>query len=356
MSNIITKLLMYNGNKITTAFKNNESNPYFYAKQVCMMLEYKNSKKAVDTYVDDKNKFLLKNIVKNYKILYKNIKGDEIFINESGLYQLIRTSNSTKANDINNWIESKVLPSLRKYGKYRLDNSNYDEIERLNKELSELKAKLNKINYKIIKYKTIQIVKEYTDENEILKLKSGKAILTKTKFKAKDLAKRKNTIDTSLPYRSQVLKSIVVEDKEAVESCLKNKMREFAIIGDKEFFECTYAQIIDQLAICIKFYEGIDIDKTPDNDAGLTRLREADKIPPFDVNKKMKIYFENDDDDDFEDSDSDHSVDSVDSIESDVDTDDNTDAQRGGFSNENFNKMMFLKYKVKYLTLLQELK
>ena len=51
-----------------------------------------------------------------------------IFINESGFYSLVLSSKLEPVKTFKHWVTSKVLPSIRKYGQYKLyDNPhNYD--------------------------------------------------------------------------------------------------------------------------------------------------------------------------------------------------------------------------------------
>jgi prophage antirepressor-like protein len=68
---------------------NNHSQPYFHAKQLCTLLKYNNYKKALKNNItDNKDIEYLKNIVSNYKSLYKNVQGHTKFITEAGLYSL----------------------------------------------------------------------------------------------------------------------------------------------------------------------------------------------------------------------------------------------------------------------------
>jgi prophage antirepressor-like protein len=346
----IRKLLIFEGNEIYIAFKSGETDPYFYGKQVCDMLEYENSRLTIKKYVSDRNKFYLKDIVKNYKILYKNVQGHTVFINEVGLYQLINKSRSDRAEDIRNWIESDVLPSLRKHGEFRLKESDQAEKIKLEKELTDAKIELEKrdneidvlkFNLKQPKLKkgnVVYIIREIVDtlkfgRTEVLKLKLGKS---------GDLKARKNTLDTSAPLRFQVLKSVVVKDKEAVESCWKNKMSKWLIIGDKEYCECSYDQMIEQLAICINFFEGTDIDTSPDKQP--VQSRETTFDEKFDTTKVIKMYFEDDTEE----------VSDHDSSDDDMKTSDSEDYQTGGGGRSD--RMGYLKYKLKYLILLDELK
>lgn len=43
-----------------------------------------------------------------------------IFINESGLYSLSLSSKLESAKKFEHWVTSKVLPTINKYGQYRL--------------------------------------------------------------------------------------------------------------------------------------------------------------------------------------------------------------------------------------------
>jgi prophage antirepressor-like protein len=353
----IRKLLVFEGTEIYIAFKSTETDPYFYGKQVCKILDYHNTRQAISHNVSESNKFYLKDIVTNYKTLYKNVQGHTVFINEIGLYQLINKSKSKKAEAIRNWIESEVLPSLRKHGEYRLKEVDQIEKEKLAKELKEareqLKQKDNEIGYlknnlkepKIKKGHLVYIIREVSDtinfeRNEILKLKLGKT---------KDLKTRKKTIDTSLSNRSQILKSVNVDDKDAIEACWKNKMRKYVIIADKEYYECSYDQMIEQLAICIKFFEGHDVDTKPDKDMEQSRENSFDE--PFDTTKVMKIYFEeNDFDSDVDPESSDDDMETSDDFSDD-------EYQSGGGENKSYlDRIGRLKYKLKYLTLLDELR
>ena len=77
-------------------------------------------------------------IVIQHKLLEKNV-GDEdkyrggvqtpwglqqtFLINESGFYSLIFSSKLETAKKFKHWVTSKVLPSIRKYGQFKLFDS-----------------------------------------------------------------------------------------------------------------------------------------------------------------------------------------------------------------------------------------
>ena len=85
--------------------------PYFVAKEVCDILGYTNSRKAIADHVDEEDKGVTKCDTPGGK---QNLT----IINESGLYSLIIGSKLPEAKQFKRWVTSEVLPSIRKTGKY----------------------------------------------------------------------------------------------------------------------------------------------------------------------------------------------------------------------------------------------
>ena len=86
-----------------------DNNSWFRGKEIALLLDYNNTRQAIRLNVEEEDK--------NRGLLYsplKNRKYNSIFINESGLYSLIL--NSKKPTSV-------VLPSIRKYGFYKLFNN-----------------------------------------------------------------------------------------------------------------------------------------------------------------------------------------------------------------------------------------
>ena len=77
------------------------------------------------------------------------MQGHTKFTNESGLFALIIRSRKKQALEITSWITHDVMPSLRKYCKYRLTKSNQDEINKLNIELDKLRQTIKEKDNKI---------------------------------------------------------------------------------------------------------------------------------------------------------------------------------------------------------------
>lgn len=95
----------------------------FCAKDVCDALELDNVTNAIAKL--DKDEYL------TLKILKSGQKRDMLFVTESGLYALIIRSNKPMARKFRMWITGEVLPALRKYGTYSLDEKVTGKVKRI---------------------------------------------------------------------------------------------------------------------------------------------------------------------------------------------------------------------------------
>jgi prophage antirepressor-like protein len=118
-----------------------EGEPWFVAKDVCDILDLKNSRQAVSRLDDDEKD----GVIFNDSI---NRRQKTIVINESGLYSLIFTSTKPEAKYFRKWVTSEVLPSLRRKGTYSLNKvspsirlKTYPEISNL---IAELRSETDK--------------------------------------------------------------------------------------------------------------------------------------------------------------------------------------------------------------------
>ena len=131
-----------------------DGEPYFVGKDVADILGYANPRKAIIDHVDEEDK--------TDGVTIRDSIGREqnpVCINESGLYSLILSSKLPTAKKFKRWVTSEVLPSIRKYGEYKLRN----EIENLKIRNDELQRQIkyvytedeinkkNEINYLVRK-------------------------------------------------------------------------------------------------------------------------------------------------------------------------------------------------------------
>ena len=197
--------------------------------------------------------------------MYKGIQNS---LHEAGLYSLVLKSRKPNAKEITDWITEEVIPSIRETGEYILNDKFKKEIEDLNDKLTtarnELSSKQNEVDilHHDMKKQSypkgnvmymIRVINDSLDlnPNEVIDIKFG----ISNNFDA-----RKNTLDTTTKHRTQVLKIISVKNAKLIEDYVKEKLSEYRIKRRKEYFTCSFNQMITIVAACIKFIENRDID------------------------------------------------------------------------------------------------
>lgn len=99
------QIFNYQSNEVRTVTKDGE--PWFCLTDVCRVLGLSNPRSVADRLdQDERCKFDLPR------------QGETWFINESGLYSVILRSDKPEAKPFRKWVTSKVLPAIRKTGKY----------------------------------------------------------------------------------------------------------------------------------------------------------------------------------------------------------------------------------------------
>ena len=118
-----------------------QQNVWFLGKDVATILGYKDTNQAIRKHVDEEDQKSCP-VVSTGQVRWCN------FINESGFYSLVLSSKLEKAKKFKHWITSQVLPSIRKYGYYKMfDNPN---------------NKMFKIeNETDLHYKVVQLIRNY---------------------------------------------------------------------------------------------------------------------------------------------------------------------------------------------------
>ena len=125
---------------------------WFQAKQVAQILGYKNTDDAIKRHVSENHKrtFLLScprdlrgQVIKDKKSCPRDLRGQVIkdkkscpcetggqvqgrwiiFVDEAGFYELVFRSRLPAAKMFREWVFTKVLPSIRKYGYYKTMDS-----------------------------------------------------------------------------------------------------------------------------------------------------------------------------------------------------------------------------------------
>jgi prophage antirepressor-like protein len=106
--NELQKAFDYSGREVRTIVKGEEV--WFVARDVCEVLEIKNSHDALNRLDEDE---------KATSVLPTHFGNKEMnLINESGLYNLIFSSRKEEAKKFKKWVTGEVLPTIRKTGGY----------------------------------------------------------------------------------------------------------------------------------------------------------------------------------------------------------------------------------------------
>ena len=346
--NIYEKYLRYGETQIYIVFHSETSEPYYNASEVCKMMKYENYYKALKNNLQKTDIFRLKNIVKNYKSLYKNAQGNTKFLNESGFLKLIVKGDKKIFDDVFDWITRDVLPALRNFGEYKANSELKMQIDKMNELLKEKEeqVKILEHNMKKTKHKKGGVVYIMRPITVTIDLNADEEIYIKW-GKSKDMNDRESTYNTCNPNKIQVIKKIYVDDPKNIENCVAKKMDNYRIKDKKEYFKCSYNQMIATVASCVLYFEDKTIDIAPD-----ISLSRINKYYAFDKDKSVVIKFLNDDANiNICDSDIDSSAESdSESLGSDVDTDTDTDSNMAGGYKDNY----YCKYLIvnkKYLQL-----
>ena len=104
------------------SFIDDECFCWFKAKEVAQVLNYKNTEHAIKRHVSENHK-------KSFLLSCPPETGGQVqgrwlvFIDETGLYELVFKSRLPTAKDFREWIFSEVLPTIRKYGYFNMFKS-----------------------------------------------------------------------------------------------------------------------------------------------------------------------------------------------------------------------------------------
>lgn len=115
-----------------------DSEPWFVAKDIAIVLGYKNTNQSVKDNTDNEDRG-------TSPVVTPSGVQNMVIINESGLYSLIFGSKLENAKKFKKWVTSEVLPSIRKSGSYNLPQTTDGKIALLAQGHMELKEEVDTI-------------------------------------------------------------------------------------------------------------------------------------------------------------------------------------------------------------------
>jgi prophage antirepressor-like protein len=126
---------VFNNQPVTVLF-DKENNPWFKGKDVADILGYSNCKKALLMHVSEQFKSTEPEVGGTQTGSHLSYNDSKIvFISEPGLYELIFASRQPAAKQFKYWVFEQVLPSIRKYGEYKLKSENQNLLNALTQSL-----------------------------------------------------------------------------------------------------------------------------------------------------------------------------------------------------------------------------
>jgi prophage antirepressor-like protein len=219
---------------------------WFGCKEILTSLEYKDIKDAMKAHIDKDNKIQLKNI--NHSINTKQ-HPNTIYINESGLYKLIFSSKMKKAKIFTNWVTNDVLPSIRKYGYYKMKKSyeidKNDLMEKINYLEKQNKLMINDMKKEKYKNGALVYIVDYSDDNKYEK--------NVYRLGATDnMNKRKAIYDTHTLHKKPVVEKYFTEKPLQLESCIRSMLYDYRYKNKKDFYLCEIDIIKKAFKNCTK--------------------------------------------------------------------------------------------------------
>ena len=172
---IFNHLLKINNEVILIIF-DVDGNIWFSFRDTLNCLGYSDLDHTInDMNISDNNKNYYKNIKKNmtgvnpsHKISYQTL-----FINESGLYEVLSKSAKPLAKQFMNKYFQEIMPAIRKTGQYIMNSRDKQKLDKVNEKLDNYKQELT---YYYDKYNFIPSENGYLYINKNESIKNGKKI------------------------------------------------------------------------------------------------------------------------------------------------------------------------------------
>jgi prophage antirepressor-like protein len=239
---------LYSFNNIQLSIIGTFEEPWFVGEEICTLLGYSNTKKALQKHIQDCEKISVKELREKIQESrgptlgplsnLKKLNWQKVLISEFGLYELIFNSHMPIAREFKDWVKS-VLKEIRLKGKYELQ-----------KQLTEVESKLTETKRDI-----------ESKSEEIVELTAERAELNNRRF----LDKRKIHIKLSdriiaLGYLSSIQKNYLFRKREVEVSGRKCKI----VHPDIHKVEGKILQLSNQLSSVYKtkYKKNPDIEKS----------------------------------------------------------------------------------------------
>lgn len=213
-----------------------------YLNQILIALNYSDIRNASKRLIDRK-----------YTIRKRFINVDEterhpntLYLSESGLYRLMARSQMPNAIIFSDWIFDDLLPTIRKFGKYKLEKDYENEMFKLAEKINFLE-KQNQILKRDLKKDYfpkggLVYVIDYSENNEYI-YRIGRT---------QNMNTRKKVYDTHTLHNKRVVFYQEIECLIQFEACLRSMLYQYRYKHNKDFYFCSLYTIKKSFKICEK--------------------------------------------------------------------------------------------------------
>ena len=131
------------------SYIDNKQNIWFRGKDVAEILGYSKPRNAIERHVSNNHKMLQLYRGPETGRQQNDTRGKYcIFIDEAGFYELVFSSKLEAAKRFRDWVFTTVLPSIRKYGQYKMFDSPWNKMIMIGNETD-------------LHYKVVQLIRNY---------------------------------------------------------------------------------------------------------------------------------------------------------------------------------------------------
>ena len=141
-----------------TSFIDDKQNVWFRGKEIAEILGYSNIRQTISRHVDSEDKQLICWRPHSVTATIPGVTDCDgrsqaqnryyTFVNESEFYSLVLSSKLESAKKFKHWVTSQVLPSIRKYGQYKLFDSPWNKMIMIGNETD-------------LHYKVVDLIRRY---------------------------------------------------------------------------------------------------------------------------------------------------------------------------------------------------
>jgi prophage antirepressor-like protein len=226
----------------------NDDMVWFNASETATALGYIYPSEVIKKHIEKADKIQLKDINTDLDV---RKHPHSIYLNESGLYSLLMRSKLPKAKKFKRWITSQVIPSIRKFGYYKLQKDHSKEVSSILKKVDELKNLKQELKKE--KYPTggvIYAIDYSTEDREIYRIGM-----------TKDMKNRKKLYDTHSVVKRNVVLIHETTCPIKLETCLRALLYDNRVKNRKDFYECSLGLLKRALNACINSIEKCSTQK-----------------------------------------------------------------------------------------------